>query len=275
MNNRIGICEWVMPITGPYVCKYVSEIGYDGLQLITGDYEKGFPLSKKVTQQAYLEEAERWGVEFASITTRVTDFFSMFAPVGSEDHTVVRTGVTTAIEIARAMNIDIVMLPNFVKSDARPPERFDRLVSELQWACDLAADNGVLLAEENCMTPEDTIRLFDAVDRDNFRLYFDLQNYYINSGLHTPEIIEPLFPYIVQVHAKDGKNGDLSGAPLGKGDVDLMASLKELQRLGYDGWYVSENYYDVPPLVAAGEDPTETIRNDLVTLRNALGRNQN
>ena len=269
-GNKVGICEWTMPITGPHVCKFVAELGYDGLQLITGDYEKGFPLSKKVTQQAYLEEAERYDIDFASITTRVTDFYSMFDPPGSEEHTVVRTGITKAIETAEVMGIDVVMVPNFAKSDARPPDRFDRLVHELQWACDLAADHGVLLAEENCMTPDDTVRLFEAVDRKNLRLYFDLQNYYLNSGLYTPDIIEPLYPYIVQVHAKDGKNGDLSGAPLGEGDVDLVRSIEVLKLFGYDGWFVNENYYDVPPLVTEHDDPVAALKKDLDTLRKVL-----
>lgn len=120
------------------------------------------------------------------------------------------------------------------------------------------------------MTPDDTVRLFDAVDRKNLRLYFDLQNYYINSDLYTPDIIEPLYPYIVQVHAKDGKGSDLSGAPLGEGDVDLLRSIEVLKLFGYDGWFVSENYYDIPPLVPDGADPVAAIKKDLNTLRRVL-----
>jgi sugar phosphate isomerase/epimerase len=76
--------------------------------------------------------------------------------------------------------------------------------------------------------------------------------------------------YICQVHAKDGKNGDLSGAPLGRGDVDLQESIEVLKMQGYDGWIVNENYYDVPPLVDEGDDPVEKIKDDLATLRKAL-----
>jgi len=274
-KNKIGICEWAMPITGPYVCTFIGEIGYDGVQVGIGSYEKRFELSWKVTQDAYRELAAEYGVEFASVATRALDFYSLFAPAGSEEQNAALASIEKGIKACEALDAQVFLLPNFVKSEANTPEKVKLLVQHLQWACDLAADSGVLVAEENVFSVEDTIRLFDAVDRENLRLYFDLQNYYLHRHVHTPEIIEPLMPYIVQVHAKDGKNGDLSGAPLGEGDVDLMASLAELQRLGYDGWIVNENYYDVPPLVNEGDDPVEKIRNDLVTLRRALGQDQN
>lgn len=269
--NKLGICEWTMPITGPYVCKFVKQIGYDGLQLLVGWWAKRFEMSKKATQQAYLEMAAEHGVEFASITARETDFYCLYAPEGSEDREIIKTSIVAAIEAAEALGIDIFMLPTFGKSEPRSSEDMKILTETLRWACDLAADAGVTVAAENLLTVEDVTRLLDAVDRENLGLYFDLQNYYLNRGWNTPQMIEPLLPRMVQVHAKDGKNGDLSGAPLGEGDVDLFGSLNELKRLGYEGWIVNENYYDVPPLVREGDDPVEKLRNDLATLRKSLG----
>lgn len=270
-KNKIGLCEWALPITGPYVCKFAGDLGYDGLQLSIGSYEKRFPLSWKVTQEAYREMAKEHGIEFASLATRELDFHSLFAPEGSEERAIALASIEKGIAACAELGVSVFMIPNFVKSEAKTPEQVAQLVKDLKWACDLGADAGVLIAEENVFTVEDTIRLFDAVDRENLRLYFDLQNYYLHRKVHTPEIIEPLMPYIVQVHAKDGKNGDLSGAPLGEGDVDLMSSLAELKRLGYDGWIVNENYYDVPPLVKEGDDPVEKLSDDLATLRKSLG----
>jgi sugar phosphate isomerase/epimerase len=268
--NKIGICEWTLPVTGPYVCKFASELGYDGLQLSIGSYEKRFPLSRRVTQHAYKEMAADYGVEFASMATRTLDFYSLFATKGSEEHEVARQSIEKGIYASEALGIEVFMIPNFVRSEARTDEDVRKLVEELQWACDLAADHGVVIAEENVFSVEDTLRLFDEVDRENLRLYFDLQNYYLHKGVNTPDIIEPLLPHIVQVHAKDGKNGDLSGAPLGDGHVSLLESLEVLKTHEYDGWIVNENYYDVPPLVGEDDDPVEKIRTDLATLRKAL-----
>lgn len=269
--NKIGLCEWTLPITGPYVCKFAADLGYDGLQLSIGSYEKRFPLSWKVTQEAYKELASEHGIEFASMATRELDFYSLFAPEGSEEREVALASIQKGIEACEKLGIEIFMVPNFVKSEAKTEKQVKQLVKDLQWACDLAADSGVLIAEENVFSVEATIDLFDAVDRDNLRLYFDLQNYYLHRGAHTPNLIAPLLPFIVQVHAKDGKGGDLSGAPLGTGDVALFESIEVLRTLGYEGWIVNENYYDVPPLVQEGDDPVEKLRNDLATLRKSLG----
>lgn len=270
-RNRIAICEWTMPIHGPYVCKFAAEMGWDGLQLDVGSYEKRFPLSRKVTQEAYKELAAEHGIEFASVATRALDFYSMFAPDGSEEQEAALASISKGIETCEALGVEVFMIPNFVKSEARTEEHVRLLAKHLRWACDLAADSGVLIAEENVFSVEDTLRLFDAVDRENLRLYFDLQNYYLHTGVHTPDIIEPLMDLICQVHAKDGKNGDLSGAPLGKGDVDLFESIEVLKMQGYDGWIVNENYYDVPPLVTEEDDPVQKIADDLATLRRVLG----
>lgn len=270
-KNPIGICEWTLPVSGPWVCKFVADIGYDGIQIDVGPWEKRFPLSRKVTQQAFLEEADRHGVGIASIATRALDWFSMFAPEGSEEQEIALAAVRTGIEAAAAMSVPIVMVPNFVASEAKTPEQAALLAKHLKWACDLASEHGVLVAEENVFSVDATIRLFESVDRENLRLYFDLQNYYLHHRVRIPEIVEPLLPYVVQVHAKDGKNDDLSGAPLGTGDVDLTSSFDELKRLGYRGWIVNENYYDVPPLVGPEDDPVQKISDDLATLRAAFG----
>lgn len=269
-GNRIGICEWTLPVSGPYVFKVAKEAGYDGVQIRIGPWEKRFPLAQRVTQQAFLEEAARFGMEIPSIAARVTDWFSMFAPEGSEEHDIVVQGITVAIEAAGAMGVPTVLVPAFVRSEANTPAKVASLVKHLQWACDVAADSGVVIATENVFSVDATVQLFESVDRENLKLYFDLQNYYLHTGAHTPSLIEPLLPFFAEVHAKDGKNGDLSGAPLGEGDVSLRESIDELKRLGYDGWVVNENYYDVPPLVGPGDDPVALLVRDAQTLRTAL-----
>jgi len=52
------IVNLLPPIDGPYACKFVGEVGFEGLQINIGDYERGFSMSKKFVQDAYLEMAE-------------------------------------------------------------------------------------------------------------------------------------------------------------------------------------------------------------------------
>ena len=77
-------------------------------------------------------------------------------------------------------------------------------------------------------------------------------------------------PHVAELHVKDGKNKDLSGALLGEGDVNFAESMDVLRKHDYSGWVVTENYYDVAPLCGEEDNPVKLIKRDLSTLRKAL-----
>jgi len=83
-------------------------------------------------------------------------------------------------------------------------------------------------------------------------------------------MIEKLFPYIVEVHVKDGKNKDLSGAIIGEGDSGFYKSIETLKRLNYSGWIILENYYDQEPLRLKNNNYFELITQDIEILKNYL-----
>ncbi len=271
-KNKIGICEWSLPVSGSEACKMAASLGIDGIQLNIGDADKGFPLSQKSLQDAYLKAADEFGVAFPSIAVRTTDYYSMMAPEGSEDRETVMTAIEKAIDAAAAMNIPLVMIPQFVKSAITTESDFQCVVNTLKKVCEDAAEKGVTIATENLLHVEELHRLFEEVDRKNLKLYFDTQNYYLNKDYDTPSLIDPFMPYICEVHVKDGKNKDLSGALLGTGDTNFYQSMEKLLSLEYDGWFVSENYYDQPPLNLINDDPSELIRQDIEILKKALKR---
>jgi sugar phosphate isomerase/epimerase len=134
----------------------------------------------------------------------------------------------------------------------------------------LAGKDGIIVAAENTLSVEATLDLFKRIDRPNLKLYFDTQNYYLSKGLDTPTLLETLMDYICQVHVKDGKNKDLSGALLGEGDTGFHRSMEVLKKHHYSGWIVLENYYDQQPLSAKKADPSELIATDIKTLKAAL-----
>ncbi len=268
--NKIGICEWSMPYDGPYICKLASDIGIDGIQLNIMDYERGFPLTKKPVYEAYMETAERYGIEYPAVAARVTDFYTMFTCEDAEEGEIVRTAIRKAVDTCTVMKIPLILIPNFVKSEITNDEQFDEAVEVFRWACDMAADKGVTIAAENTLSVEKTKRFFEQVNRDNLRLYFDSQNYYLNEGYDSPRVLAELMPYVVQLHVKDGKNKDLSGALLGTGDAGFYRTVEVLKKYGYSGWVVLENYYDREPLSLVDEDPVKLIRDDVRILREAL-----
>ena len=270
MNNKIGICEWSLPIDGPYACKLVAELGFDGLQINIGDYERGFSMSRKLVQEAYLEMAEASGIEFPSMAARVTDYYTMFPSKDQEESEIVRSGIGKAIETCKTMGIPILLIPNFVKSEIVGQTEFDEAVEVFKWACDRAGEKSIIIGAENTLSTEDSKRFLAAVDRVNLKVYFDTQNYYLNKGYNSPQMLDELMDSICEIHVKDGKGKDLSGALLGQGDTDFYSSIEVIKKHGYDGWIVIENYYDQRPLSAQNNDLKALIKEDLNILKAAL-----
>ncbi len=268
--NKIGICEWSLPIDGPYTCRLAAELGLDGVQLDIGAYERGFSKSRTAVQKAYLEYSRKWGIEFPSMAARVTDYFTMFPSRSETESAIVREGLQKAIGASADMGIPILLIPNFVHSEIRNEQDFKEAVECFKWACDLAGKSGLTIAAENTLPMDATLDLFKRIDRPNLKLYFDTQNYYLSKRLDTPTLLDGLMDYICQVHVKDGKNKDLSGALLGEGDTGFHRSMEVLKKHHYSGWIVLENYYDQKPLSAGNSDPAELIATDIKTLKAAL-----
>lgn len=269
-NNKIGICAWSLPIDGPYASKVVSEIGLDGIQLDIGSYERGFPLSREVVQQAYLETADQYDIVYPSMSARVGDYYSMVSEPGEEEHEIVKKGIAAAIEACRKMNIPTILIPNFEKSAIRTERHFEIVIDVFKWACDSAGESGISIAAENILSVEETEKFIGRVGKENLKIYFDFQNYFLHKGYYTPEILDALMPYIAELHVKDGKNGDLSGALLGEGDVHFYESMEVLKKHNYSGWIVTENYYDVSPLCGDKDNPINLIKEDFTTLKKIL-----
>jgi sugar phosphate isomerase/epimerase len=265
--NKIGICEWSLPIDGPWAFKLAAELGIDGVQIDIGPYERGFPKGRKAVQAAYLEAADSYGITIPSMAVRVSDYYGMLDEPGSEEHEICKTGIASAIGACEAMGIPRILIPSFEKSAITTDRKFDILVDIIRWACDRAADSGILIAPENTLSAAKTRELFERVDRQNLGLYFDFQNYYLANDDYTPDLLDSLYDLVVELHVKDGKNKDLSGALLGEGDASFYESAGVLKKRGYEGWIVTENYYDMPPLCGPSGDPVELIKKDLATLR--------
>jgi sugar phosphate isomerase/epimerase len=269
-NMKFGICHWSFPLEGPYACKIAAQLGLQGMELDLGDYERNFPLSNRLIQDSYMEEGEKWGIAFPAMAVNTLCNFGMTNTADTLKGEIARLALIKAVEAAQAMNIPVVQLPSFFDGEIKDEYGFKETVNCLVFACSYAADRGVTIASENVLSPEESKRLLETVGSKNFKIYFDLQNYYYFKGYRVPDVLRELFPYICEVHAKDGKTGDLSGALLGEGDVDFMGSVKALKELGYKGWIHLENYYDKSPLNRGDQDPFELLSKDIETLKNCF-----
>lgn len=269
-NIKIGICEWSLPIDGPNCFDMAKEVGLEGVQIDLGRSKRGFPLSKKIVQNLYLTVAKKNHLSIPSIAVRELDDIGMLYPIGSIERSIAEKAIMKAIDAANSMGIEIVMLPNFDKSDIRTKNDITEASILFRNACDLAYSKGIIIAVENLLSADDTILLFKIVNKPNFKLYFDSQNYYLNKGFDTPELLSNLIHLVCQVHLKDGKNGCLSGALLGDGDTNFYKTFEILKEYDYSGWVILENYYDQEPLSLHNDNPLELIKKDIFTIKRLI-----
>lgn len=268
--DKIGICEWSLPVDGPYSCKLAKELGFTGIQLDIGPYERDFSKSKRYVQDAYLEASQEYGIQYPSMATRVSDYYCMTDEPGTKEHEIVKDGIMRAVEACGYMKIPLILIPNFEKSYISNERHFEIVCDVMKEACDRAAKYDIRIAAENTLSIEKTEELFSLVNRDNFGLYFDIQNYFLSNDAYTPDVLRALYKYVEEVHVKDGKGKDLSGALLGTGDAGFYENISVLKENNYDGWLVSENYYDMQPLCKPGDDPVEILRKDIEIIKKAI-----
>lgn len=274
MNNKgIGICEWSLPIPlrGPLCGKVVKDFGLDAVELELGVAEENFPLANPYVIEQYKEGREASGVVYTGIAVNCTDFYPMNAPLGDPGREYVEFALRQAIDAAHALDIPLIHVPSLhgLMSEVKTEEDLKNTSECLQRSCDYAADKGVIVCTENDFPTDMQLRQIEMVDRDNFKIYFDTQNYHALNGLHTPDLIAPIFDHIAEFHIKDGFD-QISTHLIGEGDCDAFASLEEFNRLGYTGWVMLENYFFRTPMCRQGDDPFALMQKDIDTVKEWL-----
>lgn len=267
---KFGICEWACPLDGPYVCKIAAQLGLDGIELDLGDYERNFPLANKVIQEAYREAGKTWGIEFSAIAVNALCRHGMNNSPESEEGKIARLAIRKGVEAAGALGLPLVQLPSFEDGAIRTAEDMDNLAEHLKYACDLAAEKGMLIGMENVLSIDENKMMLQHVGKPNLKIYFDMQNYFLNRGYDSVAMLEALAQDVIEIHAKDGKVGELSGALLGTGDSRFYEQVEVIKKIQYTGWIHLENFYDQQPLSRAGEDPFELLKKDIKILQEAF-----
>ncbi len=272
MNHQVklGITEYSLPVDGPYGCKIAADVGFKGIHLDVGSYERNFPKTKRCVQEAYLEAAEKFGIQYTSIGCNELDVYDMVAKKGLAERGIAFKTITSAIDAAAAMNIPIVMIQNFNASALETEQDIERAINVIRRVSDYALEKGeITLGLENLLSVENLLRVIETVGNPNVKVYFDTQNYYVDEKVDVAAMIEPLISHICAVHVKDGYEADVrpSGALLGEGDSGFFDTMAELRRCEYSGWLISENFYDRGPISKLNNDPKALMLKDYQTMK--------
>lgn len=267
---KIGSCDWGLPGSGLYATQIAAEAGLDAISLKIGLNENDYPITHPEMQKIYLNEQQKYGVEYCAIALNDFDNIPMHARKGTQYYDLVWDLLKRVVPTAKALGVKIIQVPGFAASEVNSKEDLEHSVRAFQYLCDEAGEVGISVASENTMAPDAFKEMAQLVDRKNFYLYFDSQNYHLFKGYNEIEILEELYPYMCdQIHVKDGNNA-MSGGLLGTGDSGFYDTVAWLKDHGYEGYYLLENYYDQLPLRTAASSPYELLKEDIKILKEAV-----
>lgn len=101
----------------------------------------------------------------------------MTAPESDPKRQIAEAGVKKAIDAAAALGAPLIHAPSFNDSLIETAADLANTAHFMQKMCDYAADRNILVCTETCLDTARHLELLARVDRKNFKVYFDAQNY--------------------------------------------------------------------------------------------------
>ena len=223
---RIGACDWSLGQRARTGALGVArQLGLDGVQVSMGSVDNDLQLRRPDVQRAYRDAAAAAGVRIGGVAL---DLLNQ-VPYKSDPRT--EQWVSDTIDVARALDVRVILLAFFEKGDLRgDPEGQAEVVNRLKRVAPKAERQGVVLGIESWLSAPGHLRILEAVGSRNVQVYYDLANSTQMGYDILAEIRQLGRDRICEFHAKE--NGFL----LGQGRVDFPAVRKAMDEIGYSGW---------------------------------------
>ena len=224
----IGACDWSIGKSADVAAiELAKRIGLDGIQVNLGSEENNLHLRQPAIQQAYLKASKKWNVKLASLAIGELNN----VPYKSDPRT--EQWVWDSIDVARALDVTVVLLAFFAKNDLRNDDAGKaEVVRRLKQVAPKAEKSGVILGIESYLSAEEHMDIIERVGSKNVKVYYDFRNA-TDAGYDVIKEIKWLGKdAICEIHMKE--NGHL----LGKGTLDWQKISDTLAEINYrgDGW---------------------------------------
>lgn len=294
MNQiQFGVCEYAFPCWGASAMKMASAAGFDGMQIADAggylqphpgnngyvEYERygldlrrkdSFPLSFPEVQAHYLEAAAQYGVQLTSIYLYTLEHqgfikFSKDTPQGEQCRESLRQGILAASQMG-IPSVTVAAKGTFGIAQN------DYAFSALQYAAEIAREQGIQLVVATDLAPALQLRLVDAL---GVQLSLDtFAPLVYGNGESVSFLQEAGLERIDHIRVRDSLL-DQEGFPsfeagislLGAGRTSFQKTVQAIKDLGYQGWIISDTPYYHPELQAQGEDYISAAQKDVQTLR--------
>lgn len=274
---KFGVCEFAFPCLGPSAVRMAHEAGFEGIQLAdAGGSVKSYPLTNKWIQEDYLEASEKYGIALQSIHlyTLVRQGFircSQKSPEGEIAMESIKQGIIAASQ----MHIPTVMIEGMRMYGAA---QHHHVYEMYKYAVEVAESYGVEIAMETDMTLSKHFEFLDQFD-GKLKLCFDTHNPVMYGTGYPPDMIRALGrERISHFHMKESladEEGFITKetAPivlLGEGSTYFDQSVQAIKDIAYEGWIISETFYERPRFNCGGEDYVSSARKDVEKLKAAF-----
>jgi len=223
---KIGACDWALgKSSDPGSFAVARKIGLDGVQVNTGGVKNNMHLRKPHIQKQFLDAAGENGMEIASLCLLDLNGVPYKSDPRAEEW------AADSIDVARAMNVPIVMLPFFGKADLRnDKEGADVVVKRLCRIAPKAEKAGVVVGIESWLSAREHMEIINRVGSRNVKVYYDVGNSHKAGYDIYGEIRSLGADNLCEFHAKDYKY------LFGKGKVDFPEVRRAMDDAGYRGW---------------------------------------
>ena len=214
--------------------KALAELGYDGLELDAPNGPSADEVKKAIDASGIpihgVVDNRHWKDTLSSPDEAV--------------RTAGREALIAAIKASKSYGgTSVLLVPGVVNKEVDFTACWDRSLAEIRKVMPIAEENGIAILIENVwnnfiIRPEDMARYIDEIDSELFGSYFDIGNCVKFSPPET--WIPTLGKRIKKLDVKGYGKAKGFGHTLLDGDIDWPAVVKELKKIGYEGWATAE-----------------------------------
>lgn len=233
---KLGITQYAARPDGRGYLEYAAELGLDGVEPYIGDTDSE-SLSWSVRDcERLARRAAELGVRIPSVAVGVFNGDPAIVEAPGREAAVRIT--TDCLRFTASIGAETMLLCTYIKSDPDTPDRKSNLLQVVRDVEPTARELGIRIGLESPIPAAEFAEFVDEIGSDCVGIYYDVGNS-VHLGFDPAEEIGILGDRIIAMHVKDTVS-IMGDAHLGKGRVDLPASMAALKRIGYDGWIVIE-----------------------------------
>lgn len=297
---KFGVCEYNFPIWGAFAMEMAHEAGYDGIEITDGggylqphpmnkgifvECERftpglvrldGYPLTDKIIQDEYMNARAKTGIEITGIYL----YFLNHQGFVSHDNETVQgkealETIKNAVIAASQMDIPLVTIPTKgMFGVAKNLYAFQKL----EYAVRIAEEYGIKIANSFDTSIKRELEIMEKLN-DKLLADFNTADPLVFARENPVDMINKLGgKRIAQIKIKDLKK-DREGfitqetseaASIGNGDTEWKECLEAAQKLGFEGYIISDTPFNSSSLNVHGENYLSLAKKDLETLKKAF-----